>query len=105
MLWISEWNSGQLSRYAPKTGAWKSWRLPGDKPRAYAVYVDERDIVWVSDFGANAVLAFNPKTERWTSYPGSGDGANVRQILGRRGEVYLPESGTNRILVIKTGVP
>lgn len=104
-LWISEWNSGQLSRYTPRTGAWKSWRLPGEKPRAYAVYVDERDIVWVSDFGANAVLAFDPKTEEWTSFPGSGDGANVRQILGRRGEVYLPESGTNRILVVKTGGP
>src|SRR3546814_5377339 len=25
-LWISEWNSGQLSRYSPASGAWKSWR-------------------------------------------------------------------------------
>jgi virginiamycin B lyase len=79
------------------------WKLPGEAPKAYAVYVDERDIVWVSDFGANAVLAFDPRTERWTRYQGSGDGANVRQILGRPGEVYLPESGTNRIMVVKTG--
>lgn len=102
-LWISEWISGQLSRYTPATSAWKSWKLPGAKPKAYAVYVDERDIVWVSDFGSNRVLSFDPATEAWTPFPGSGEGANVRQILGRPGEVYLPESGTNRIMVVRTG--
>jgi virginiamycin B lyase len=102
-LWVSEWNSGNLSRYTPASGEWKMWKLPGEGPKAYAVYVDDRDIVWVSDFGANAVLAFDPRTEQWTTYPGSGEGANVRQILGRPGEVYLPESGTNRIIVVKTG--
>src|SRR3546814_221681 len=98
-LWISEWNSGQLSRFSPATKSWQSWKLPGEKPKAYAVYVDERDIVWVTDFGANATLTFDPKTEQWTSIPGSGPGANVRQILGRPGEVYLPESGTNRVML------
>ena len=102
-LWVSEWNSGQLSRYTPATGEWKMWRLPGDEPKTYAVYVDERDMVWVSDFGANATLAFDPATEQWTRYPGSAEGANVRQILGRAGEVYLPESGTDRIMVVRTG--
>lgn len=102
-LWISEWNSGQLSRYTPSSGEWKSWKLPGEAPKAYAVYVDERDMVWVTDFSANATLAFDPRTEQWTPYPGSADGANVRQILGRPGEVYLPESGTDRIMVVKTG--
>ncbi|HET9335471.1 MAG TPA: lyase [Sphingomicrobium sp.] len=101
-LWISEWNSGQLSRYSPATKTWKSWKLPGDKPKAYAVYVDERDMVWVTDFGANATLTFDPRTEQWTSIPGSGPDANVRQILGRPGEVYLPESGTNRVMLVRT---
>jgi virginiamycin B lyase len=102
-LWISEWNSGQLSRYSPATQQWKSWKLPGAAPKAYAVYVDERDMVWVTDFGANATLIFDPGTERWDSIAGSGPDANVRQILGRNGEVYLPESGTNRVMVIRTG--
>lgn len=102
-LWISEWNSGNLSRYTPASRAWKSWRLPGENPRAYAVYVDERDIVWVTDFTANATLSFDPATERFTSYPGSGPGANVRQILGRPGEVYLPESGLDRLMIVRTG--
>lgn len=30
-------------------------------------------------------------------------GASIRQILGRPGEVWLPESGTEFISVIRTG--
>jgi len=101
-LWISEWNSGNLSRYMPASGEWMSWRLPGENPRAYAVYVDARDIVWVTDFTANATLSFDPASERFTAYPGSGPGANVRQILGRPGEVYLPESGLDRLMIVRT---
>jgi virginiamycin B lyase len=102
-LWVSEWNAGQLSRYTPETGDWKSWKLPGERPRAYGVYVDDRDIVWVSDFGANAVLSFDPEREEFTAtYPGSAPNANVRQILGRPGEVWLPESGADRLVVIRT---
>ncbi|WP_243444769.1 virginiamycin B lyase family protein [Sphingosinicella humi] len=102
-LWISGWKSGELYRYTPASGEWKSWKLPGDAPKAYAVYVDDRDIVWVSDFGANATLAFDPAAESWTSFPGSGPEANVRQILGRPGEVFLPESGTDRLMIVYTG--
>lgn len=103
-LWVSEWNSGQLSQYDPASGRWASWKLPGEAPRAYAVFVDEGGIVWVSDFGANAVLSFDPAAERFTgSYPGSAAGARVRQILGREGEVWLPESGTDRLMLVRTG--
>jgi virginiamycin B lyase len=101
-IWVSEWNVGQLGLYDPKTQAWREWKLPGDAPRAYAVYVDERDIVWVSDWGADAVLSFDPATERFTSYPTSQANADVRQILGRAGEVWCPESGLDRLMVIRT---
>jgi virginiamycin B lyase len=101
-LWISEWNSGQLSMYDPQAGEWKAWRVPGERPMPYAVYVDERDIVWVSDFGGNAVHAFDPKTETFSTIPKSERGADVRQILGRPGEVWLPESGADRLVVIRT---
>jgi virginiamycin B lyase len=102
-LWISEWNGGQLSRYDPARRQWRSWRPEGERPRVYAVYVDERDVVWISEWGANAVLRFDPATERWTRYPGSGANAQVRQILGAPGLVYLPESGLDRIMVVRTG--
>lgn len=103
-LWVSEWNSGQLSRYTPASGAWKSWKLPGERPRAYAVYVDERDMVWVTEFSGNVTRVFDPARERFVAaYPGSGDKASVRQILGRPGQVFLPESGLDRIMVVTTG--
>jgi virginiamycin B lyase len=103
-IWVSEWNSGQLSRYDPETGTWNAWKLPGEDPAAYAVYVDSRDVVWVSDFGANAVHVFDPKKEEFvTSYPGSGDNAQVRQINGLPGEVWLPESGRDRLMLIRAG--
>jgi virginiamycin B lyase len=101
-LWISEWNSGQVSMYDPRAKSWDAWRVPGDDPRVYAVYVDERDIVWLSDFGGNAIHAFDPETEKFTTYPKSTDGANVRQINGRDREVWLPESGADRLVVIRT---
>jgi virginiamycin B lyase len=101
-IWVSEWNSGQVSRYTPASGAWQAWKLPGDDPKTYAVYVDDRDIVWLSDFGANAVVRFDPVAETFTRFEGSAPGANVRQILGRPGEVWAPESGTDRLMVIRT---
>jgi virginiamycin B lyase len=102
-LWISEWNTGQLSRYDPATGDWQEWSLPGDAPRAYAVYVDERDAVWVSDFGGDAIWRFDPATERFREFrAGAGAGpGEVRQLLGRDGELWAPESATDRLLVIR----
>ncbi len=101
-IWVSEWNTGQVSVLDPADGSWRSWRLPGDRPRAYAVYVDGTDTVWLSDFGANAILSFDPEGERFTAYPSNRSGAQVRQILGRPGEVWAPESGTDRLVVIRT---
>ena len=101
-IWVSEWNSGQLSVHDPAANAWRAWKLPGREPRAYAVYVDAQDQVWVSDFGANAVLRFDPAREAFESFPFPREAANVRQILGRAGEVWLPESGTEHLTVIRT---
>lgn len=101
-IWVSEWNSGNLSRYTPATGEWDIWPLPGDNPAAYAVYVDEADIVWVSDFGANSMVRFDPTTEEFHTYPQPNDPANVRQILGRPGEVWGAESAADTLIVIRT---
>lgn len=101
-IWVSEWSSGQLSMHDPAAGTWRAWRVPGEQAKVYAVYVDERDAVWASDFGGNAVWSFDPRSEKFERHPLPRDSANVRQILGRRGEVWLPESGTEHITVIRT---
>jgi virginiamycin B lyase len=100
-IWVSEWNSGQVSAYDPKTNQWREWKLPGDDPKTYAVYVDSRDIVWLSDFGANAMVRFDPKTEKFKVIPLPSRGSAVRQILGRPGEVWLPLSGVDKLAVIR----
>lgn len=101
-IWVAEWNSGQLSIHDPKANSWRAWKAPGSNPRVYAVYVDERDTVWISDFGSNAVFSFDPKSEKFERYGFERDSTNIRQILGRKGEVWLPESGTEHITVIRT---
>jgi virginiamycin B lyase len=101
-IWVSEWNAGQLAVYNPITGEWKEWRLPGDNPMPYAVYVDEKDIVWLSDFGANALVRFNPTNERFEVFTLPSSEANIRQILGRPGEVWGAESGADKLIVIST---
>jgi virginiamycin B lyase len=101
-IWVSEWRSGQVSVYDPELETWRSWRLPGDSPKTYAVYVDEEDKVWLTDFGANAIVRFDPETETFKSFPSDRGGADVRQLLGRPGEVWGAESGTDRLVVIRT---
>ena len=101
-IWVSEWNAGQLASFDPESGEWREWPLPGERPMPYAVYVDGEDMVWLSDFGANALVRFDPEQEEFRSFPLASPGANVRQILGRPGEVWGAESGTDNLVVIRT---
>ena len=101
-IWVSEWNSGQVSVYDPKSKQWKAWMPPQKDARTYAVYVDERDQVWISEWTGNAMYRFDPASEKFEAYPMPRPGARVRQILGRKGEVWLPESGTEYISVSRT---
>jgi virginiamycin B lyase len=100
-LWVSEWKAGKLARFDPASGQWHEWKLPGENPAAYAVYVDEGDRVWVSDFGANAILRFDPVRQTFESFSIPRAGAGVRQMLGRAGEVWSAESGTDRLTVYR----
>ena len=102
-IWVSEWNAGQVAVYDPSTRRWREWRLPGATPMPYAVYVDEADDVWLSDFGANALVHFDPAKETFTRVRLASSPANVRQILGRRGEIWGAESGVDKLVVVRKG--
>jgi virginiamycin B lyase len=101
-VWVSEWNAGAVSVYDPEDGSWRSWRLPGARAQAYSVYVDDQDVVWLTDFRANAVVRFDPATESFRPFPSDRPNAAVRQMLGRPGEVWGAESGTDRLVRIRT---
>jgi virginiamycin B lyase len=101
LVWVSEWNAGQVGVYDPAADTWQEWRLPGDNPMAYAVYVDEHDDVWLSDFGANALVRFNPDSETFDVIPLPSPNAAVRQILGRPGEIWAAESGADKLVRVR----
>lgn len=101
-IWVSEWDAGQVAVYDPATDAWREWRLPGDNPMTYAVYVDDQNTVWLSDFGANALVRFDPLRETFDVFPLPSSPANVRQILGRPGEIWGAESGVDKLVVIRS---
>ncbi|MGH2463795.1 MAG: virginiamycin B lyase family protein [Candidatus Limnocylindria bacterium] len=100
-IWVAEWFAGQVAVVDPATGAWQEWPLPGAAPQAYAVYVDETDAVWLTDFGANAIVRFDPETETFQSFPHTSQPANVRQLLGRPGEVWGAESAADQLVVVR----
>jgi virginiamycin B lyase len=104
-IWVSEWNSGNVSAHDPADSSWKTWKLPGDSPQAYAVYVDDKDKVWLTEFSANAIVRFDPVNERFDVFASDKPNANVRQLNGRPGEVWGCESGNDRLVVIQTAAP
>jgi virginiamycin B lyase len=101
-IWVAEWNVGQLALYDPADGSWREWKLPGASPLAYAVYVDEKDMVWVTDFGGNALVRFDPQTEAFEVFAYPSPDAQVRQLLGRPGEIWGAESSQDKLVVLYT---
>jgi hypothetical protein len=104
-IWVSEWNVGQVAVYDPISTQWREWKLPGTRPSAYAVYVDENDIVWLSDFASNSLVRFDVTTERFDSFALPSQPSNVRQLLGRPGELWAPESAGDQLVVIRNSAP
>jgi virginiamycin B lyase len=101
-VWVSEWSAGKVGVFDPATRQWREWRLPGRDPHAYAIFVDDQDIVWLSEWSANALVRFDPRTERFEVLALPRAHANVRQMMGRPGEVWLSESGTDHLLRYRT---
>ena len=101
-IWVSEWTSGQLSLYDPTANSWKQWMPPGQRPLTYSVYVDDRDKVWITEWSSNAIMRFDPATTQFQSFPSDRPNAAVRQMLGRPGEAWGAESGTDRLVVVTT---
>lgn len=100
-LWVSFWRTGEVGRYDPIAKTWKVWGLPNSKHGCYAVFVDDNDKVWLSDWTNNALVRFDPATEKFESFPSNKRRAAVRQMLGRPGELWAAESGTDRLVVIR----
>ena len=66
------------------------------------VYAHARDLgaIHLGD-GPRPRLRFDPTTEKFESFKSSTGAANVRQIHGRKGEVWTPESAADKIVVYR----
>ena len=100
-VFVAEWNAGQVSRYEPKSGKWTQWKAPGRSPHVYAVYVDDADKVWASEWTQQVMLRLDPQTGKFETFKSSSPNANVRQIHGRKGEVWTPESAADKLVVYR----
>jgi virginiamycin B lyase len=100
-VWVAEWNSGNLSRYDPASGKWSQWKAPGEAPHVYAVYVDDSDKVWAAEWSAQVMLRLDPATGKFETFKSSSPNTNVRQIHGRKGEVWTPESAADKLVVYR----
>jgi virginiamycin B lyase len=52
--------------------------------------------------GANAILPFDPASEEWRTFELESQPGEVRQLLGREGEVWGAESAADQLVVIRT---
>ena len=100
-LWLSYWNTGHVGMYDPATRTWREWKLPGSA-HAYSVWVDPQDKVWLTEWSTNAIVRFDPVSEKFESFESDRPNANVRQMLGRAGEAWGAESGTDRLVLVPT---
>src|SRR5712691_4543570 len=101
LLWASFWNAGGVGRYDPSKKIWTHYPMPQSKSGTYSVYVDDKDRVWATDWLANAIQRFDPMTETYATFPSDKRGSNIRQMLGRPGEAWGGESGTDRLVVVR----
>jgi virginiamycin B lyase len=62
-------------------------------------------MVWASDFGSNSLVRLDPVLGVIDVFPLPHDPGNVRQILGRPGEVWAAESAADSVLLIRERQP
>ncbi len=101
-IWVSCWNTGQIAMYDPATARWREWKTPGERSQPYAIYVDNRDMVWFSDFGTNALVRFDPARETFEVHGLPSPSSEIRQLLGRPGEVWGAGSSVDKLIVFRT---
>jgi virginiamycin B lyase len=105
-LWVAEYNAGQVGRYDPATGQWAEWKLPGNQPRPYGIYVDHLDKVWLSDHGQggsggnNSLVRFDPETETFTTVQ-SANPLRMAQLGGVPGEVWGVDRDRQMAVVVR----
>ena len=104
VLWYSDFASGHLGRFDPRTGKATEWLSPGGpKSRPYGMTI-VNDIVWYSESGTrpNTVVRFDPGTEKFQTWVIPSGGGVVRNMVhAPDGDLWLACSGVNGIAEVQ----
>jgi len=69
-LWIPEWNTGYLTSFDPKTGAFKRYAIGPSALGAYDAEVDPNSgEIWVTGALSSSMFVFDPATEKTLEIP------------------------------------
>lgn len=104
MIWYADYSRGYLGRLNLNTGQVKEWPSPsGPRSQPYGIIADHKDVIWYNESAIrpNTMVRFDPKTEKFQSWIIPSGGGVVRNVsLNKDGDVYLAQSGVNRIGIV-----
>src|SRR5437899_2541093 len=111
--WLTDGGQNAIVRVDPKTRQVKAWPLPEGSGYANlnTATFDRNGVQWFT--GQSGIYGrldprsgelmprFDPASEKFDTFKSSSPNANVRQIHGRKGEVWTPESAADKIVVYR----
>ena len=101
-IWVSEWNAGKVAVYAPATRA-LARMAPAGRVADAVRRLRRRDGHRLAErLRRERAGPLRPEDGEVHPRPLPSSPANVRQILGRRGEVWGAESGVDKLVVVRT---
>jgi virginiamycin B lyase len=104
MVWYADYSRGYLGRLNLSNGEVKEWASPsGPQSQPYGIAADQKDIVWYNESAIrpNTIVRFDPKTEKFQSWIIPSGGGVVRNMgVNKDGDLYLANSGVNRVAVV-----
>src|SRR2546425_3911236 len=99
-IYFTDYQSGNLGRLDPATGAVKMWPSPGGANSGpYGIAITPDGLVWYSESGVkpNTIIQFNPRTEQFARAAIPSGGGTVRHMVATadgRGDIDC--SGVNK---------
>jgi virginiamycin B lyase len=99
-VWYTAQHTGELGRLDPRTGRMDVFDAPGGRGPYGIASTPEGGIYYVSLAGSYMARIDTAKGT-FRTFPLPSEGTRVRQLLGRKGEVWGAESGVDRLVVIR----
>ena len=99
-----------VGRIQKETGGAVVLAPPTANQGARRVWCDSKSRVWVAEWsagqlavywGENSIKHFDPAAQAWVGHAHPQPNANVRQLLGRPGEVWGAMSGQDKLVVAR----